>query len=148
MSDADAGRDTYQRMLQEHEQLRNLLVEVERVVAQRTVEIPHLAAKMTRLGRQLEGHFAMEEVSGCFAEMVNVAPRVSDRVNAFIGEHASFQAEMGSVIDLVNQCHGTSEDWDRIEARFTEFSRKLMDHEAAENELLQQVFTEDIGAKD
>jgi hypothetical protein len=80
--------------------------------------------------------------------LVNYAPHVADKVQTLIAEHNDLSDEIKELVVWVRDREGVSENWDELSARFTEFDEKLTQHETIENELLQEVFTEDIGSKD
>ena len=44
--------------------------------------------------------------------------------------------------------HGSPDWWEQLEECFNEFSQELSRHESAENAILQEAYTQDIGDQD
>ena len=148
MSETNRREDAYEEILREHQNLRSLLDDLRKLFFERTVPFSEVLKSLQELQKMVEGHFRTEEDSGCFGDVVNHAPRVSDKVTALIAEHADLSVELTELVNRATGVEGASDDWDDVSTRFGEFTDKLMQHETTENELLQEVFTEDIGSKD
>lgn len=148
MSDADSVKKCYEVLLEEHVRLRGLLAELKQILLERSAEISEVSRRLRDLSELIDDHFKAEEESQCFAEMVSHAPHVSDRVNDLIAEHGELRAEIAGLVDLSGEDEGTAAGWEKIGGDFAQFTEKLMRHEEMENELVQFVFTEDIGSKD
>jgi iron-sulfur cluster repair protein YtfE (RIC family) len=140
--------ETYRDLLEEHAKLRGLLHDLERILADRPGPVGEVVERLRQLRDLVDSHFEAEEASDCFPDLVNQAPRVSDRVKIMLAEHGELRAEIHKLVQGTEKCRGTAEDWDRLAAGFQAFAARLMHHEQAENELVQEVFTEDIGSKD
>ena len=148
MTNSDPVDEAYEQMLREHTRLRGLLDELGRMLSDRSVAITDVSGRLTKLQSLVHHHFRTEEESGCFSNMISHAPRVSERVEILIAEHRSIGVEIKELVVRASDCHGTHDDWEEIGVRFHQFCGRLMQHETVENELLQEVFTEDIGSKD
>ena len=148
MAKADSRVDKYHDLLEEHVKLRGLLSDLERMLAERSEPIGGVGRRLAELRDLVDTHFAAEEASDCFPDLVSLAPRVCDRVKIMLAEHGEMRAEIVQIVQHAEKSSGQSEEWDRLSARFREFKAKLMNHEQAENELVQEVFTDDIGSKD
>ncbi len=148
MAKADSRVDKYQDLLEEHVKLRGLLSDLERTLAERSGPIGGVAKRLAELRDLVDTHFAAEEASDCFPDLVSFAPRVCDRVKIMLAEHGELRAEIVQIVQDTEKSLGQSEDWDRLAASFRGFTAKLMNHEQTENELVQEVFTDDIGSKD
>ncbi len=148
MSEERSQNDAFDLLLEEHKQLRALLSETAGLFAQRSAPLKEVVGKLRQLDDQIHVHFQAEEASNCFPELVINSPRVSDRVTALLAEHGELRAAIHVLAEDAAQCAGTDEDWARLAAAFEQFAAKLMRHEQAENVLVQEVFTDDIGAKD
>ena len=101
-----------------------------------------------QLHDQVDVHFQAEEASDCFPDLVSNAPRVSERVAILLAEHGELRAEIHQIVQDAVHRQGTAEDWDQLATVVQEFTAKLLSHERVENELVQEVFTDDIGSKD
>jgi iron-sulfur cluster repair protein YtfE (RIC family) len=147
MTHTNPSDDAYEKIVREHERLRSLLSELKQMLFERTVAFPEVTKRLAELQSLLASHFRTEEDSGCFGDVVNHAPHLSDKVSALISEHTELCKAIGELA-TASQCQGQPPEWDKISSGFGEFYDKLTSHESLENELLQQVFTEDIGSKD
>lgn len=148
MTDTDSSQAAYEEILAQHVRLRSLLDDIKQLLFEQSVAFSEVANRLLQLREMVVDHFQTEENSGCFGEVVNHAPHVSERVAALIGEHEDLIGELRDLEARAVDCPGVNADWEEVGARFGEFMARLMQHETLENELLQQVFTEDIGSKD
>ena len=148
MSGPDPVDQCYEEILREHSKLRTILDELKQLLFDRAAPIGDVAGRLTDLQSLVSSHFKAEEASGCFPNMVSHAPRVSSRVEDLIAEHGELNVAVNELVTHAAECAGGADDWELISVRFTEFTTKLMQHEMVENELMQEVFTEDIGSKD
>jgi hemerythrin-like domain-containing protein len=148
MAEGDIRNDPYELLLEEHKQLRSLLSEVGAMFTQKSLPIKDLGGKLQQLDDQVNVHFHAEEASECFPELVSNSPRVSDRVMTLLAEHGELRVEIHDLVHDSLRSDGTDDDWRRLAAAFEQFAAKLLSHERVENELVQEVFTDDIGSKD
>jgi iron-sulfur cluster repair protein YtfE (RIC family) len=148
MKKTDPQIDTYRDLLEEHAKLRGLLRDLERILTERSGPIGEVVERLVQLRDLVDSHFVAEEASDCFPDLVSHAPRVSDRVKIMLAEHGELRAEIHQIVQGTEKCGGTAENWDRLAVGFQAFAAKLMHHEQTENELVQEVFTDDIGSKD
>ena len=148
MTDTNSTNSAYEEMLREHAKMRNLMDELKQLLFDRSVAISEIASRLVLLQAMVEVHFRTEEDSSCFPDLISHAPRVSDKVAVLIAEHGEMTVDISELVARTSSCQGTEEDWDMVNSGFAEFEEKLMQHETVENELLQEVFTEDIGSKD
>jgi hypothetical protein len=148
MKNADSINECYETVLRDHAILRGLLDEIKQVLVKRAVDVTEMLGKLQRLNELITEHFKVEESSGCFSDMVSHAPHMSEKVGLLLAEHEQLQAALACQIEYVSGCQGTGEQWQKIGADFEKFHDSLMQHENAENELVQLVFTQDIGDKD
>ncbi len=118
------------------------------MLAERTRSRRELAAQLRELDELIDSHFHGEEDSDCFPNLMDLAPRVSERVAILLAEHGELRAAIHLLVEDAARSAGTPEDWDRLAAGFRAFAAKLLQHERGENELVQEVFTEDLGSKD
>ncbi|NLX56787.1 MAG: hemerythrin domain-containing protein [Planctomycetaceae bacterium] len=147
MSDMNSERNSFVP-LEEHTKLRRLLSDLKDKLAQQSAAFREVVDTIQQLGDQIDVHFHAEEASDCFPELVNTAPRVSNRVATLLAEHDELRAEMHQIVQGTRSRSGTAEDWEQLASQVEVFTGKLMAHERAENELVQEVFTDDIGSKD
>ena len=148
MSNADSVKKCYEVLLEEHAKLRGLLAALKQVLTQRTADIGEVVRRLRELSDMIDEHFKSEEESECFEELVNHAPRVLGKVNELLGEHGELRAEIVGLVQRATDCDGSDSCWKQLSDDFAKFMVRLMRHEDIENELVQAVFTEDIGSKD
>ena len=148
MAKADSRVDKYQDLLEEHVKLRGLLSDLERTLAERSGPIGGVVKRLAELRDLVDTHFAAEEASDCFPDLVSFAPRCVIASKSCWPNMANCGRKSSRLSRIRRRCLGQSEDWDRLAASFQTFTAKLMNHEQTENELVQEVFTDDIGSKD
>ncbi len=148
MTELNSKNKAYEVMLLEHEKLHSLLDELKQMFFERKVAFSEVSSRLVLLQALVEEHFRTEEGSDCFEDVVSHAPHVSDKVAVLVAEHAAMSACIDQLVVQASSCQGVELDWDEIGTGYEAFADKLLLHETAENELLQEVFTEDIGSKD
>jgi hemerythrin-like domain-containing protein len=146
MSKSEFHAEMYQDLLDEHVKLRGMLRDLESRFAERRGPFTELVAELTALRDLVDGHFTAEEASSCFPDLIAHAPRVADRVSLMLAEHGELRSEIHLMVKGAGA--GSDQDWARLAECFRGFTDKLMHHEQTENELVQEVFTDDIGSKD
>lgn len=140
--------EVYQEMLREHEELRALLGKVNQLTSDCTASVSEVRETVNALCHHIQAHFEAEESKGYFAEAVLQAPRVSERVAALEAQHVLLREQLTKIAEVVGAFEATGDDWKVLAEHIHQFSVDLMHHENKENELLQEVFTDDIGSKD
>jgi len=138
----------YEEIRREHEELRALLGTVHRTLAEQKETVPHVSEMMASLCEHLETHFNEEEFDGFFDDVSQRAPRVTEITNELRDEHNSFRETIRGLAETAANGDASAEWWHRLEHDFHSFSTELMHHESKENELLQDVYTDDIGSAD
>jgi hemerythrin-like domain-containing protein len=146
MSKSEFRAETYHDLLDEHVKLRGMLHDLESLLAERRGPFTEVVARLTELRDLVDTHFTAEEASECFPDLIAHAPRVAERVSMMLAEHGELRSE--SHLMVKNAGAGSEQDWTRVADSFRVFTEKLMRHEQTENELVQEVFTDDIGSKD
>lgn len=102
----------------------------------------HLRAHLIR-------HMALEEEGGYMSAVLERRPTLADRIDRLEREHA----ELGRLLDDIHVAIGTIRAEDRLLIRdISHRMKSVLDyvehHEKEENDLVQLVFTDDIGTKD
>ncbi|MHB8866546.1 MAG: hemerythrin domain-containing protein [Pirellulaceae bacterium] len=148
MAETKFRAETYQELLEEHAKLRGLLQDLERIFTERSEPLSDVLRRLVQLQDLVDLHFAAEEESDCFPDLISHAPRVCDRVKVMLAEHGELRSEIHQLVQQGKKRGEDAANWDRWADGFRAFAAKLMTHEQTENELVQEVFTEDIGSKD
>jgi hemerythrin len=133
---------------EEHADLRTMLRDLRTAFGEQKQTADQLAALLDRARKVLEEHFRHEENEGFFRGIRETAPQFDDRVTALEHEHPQFLSAM----DRLHACvlsHEPEEVWRRdCDTLLEAFFHSFLAHEAAEHELMQDAYTQDMGAKD
>ncbi len=148
MTEQELSHEFYEQVRQEHEELRNWLGKLHQTLSQRSDTVSEVTAQVEGLIEHLNRHFQDEEDGGFFHQLVEQAPRYADRTNALREEHTQLRAQAADLAAAARSGEGSDSWWQQLDKDFHEFSRFLMRHENLENELLQDVYDEDVGSKD
>ena len=148
MSHNNQQHESFLQMLREHEELRVLLGKIHQLTSSCTAPVAEVRETVTAFFQHVLKHFESEEADGYFGEVVLQAPRVSDRVTTLGAEHTLLREQLAAISETVEAFQGSETDWKTLGEELHQFSVELMRHENEENELLQEVFTEDLGSKD
>lgn len=148
MADKSPSNDTLPVIESEHQELRSLLGSLKRRLAGPAWQDGMVVSLLDSLREHMETHFAYEESDDGFEDLARRAPWVSDRVDALIAEHRHL---MAAACDIASRARGgpqTAPNWAALNDSFIALHDKLIAHEQKEHELLQEVYTQDIGNKD
>ena len=132
----------------EHQELRSLLRSLQRRLAGPAWEDTMVVSLLDSLREHLETHFAYEESDDGFEDLVRKAPWVSDRVDGLVGEHRGLMAAACDLASRVRSVPHTAPNWSELNEAFLQLHDDLIAHEQKEHDLLQEVYTQDIGDKD
>lgn len=148
MPQSQPTHELMDQIRQEHEELRETLGKIHRTLGKREAAVAAVAEMLSLLGDDVETHFSDEETTGFFDNVLDRAPRLSDRIDALRSQHQELSATVESLQEVATSGDGSDDWWRRIETAFHDFSKELMHHEGSENELLLEAYTDDIGAAD
>ncbi len=146
--DKSQNEDLCEQIQREHDELRELLGNVHQTLVNRSESVANVAQVMGSLREHAITHFREEEEDGFFDQVISIAPRVTERANGIRDEHQQLAAEVDRLVEMTSGGDGSPAWWQQLNDAFHEFSKDLMHHESKENELLQEVYTEDIGSAD
>ncbi len=107
-----------------------------------------LTSLLADLRDQLALHFSLEEAYGYFDDPVDVAPHVSQRAETLRNQHQELY-----LCDLVDCCEQAYDGRQFSRAtllaeRYRDFHERLVVHEEAESELIQEAYADDLGVGD
>ncbi len=148
MSDAQQKHELFEGIRREHEELRELLGDLHRRLADRLEEVAGVAEMMASLDEHVQTHFNEEETAGLFDDVVERAPRLSERIANLRTEHQQLLAAVRELKQAADQGDGSADWWQGLNSAFHSFSKELMHHENTENDILMEAYTDDIGAAD
>jgi hypothetical protein len=140
----------FERMKCEHRELFGLMDEIRYRLAATQHDIRWLSSSITRLCDLVESHFLCEEQGGYLHEAVQVAPHLRDKAEQLHGQHQVLLDEVRSMRDFAAMgVQGTIDAWcHAFRGRFDAFADMLHVHEAHEDDLVQQAFTQELGPGD
>jgi iron-sulfur cluster repair protein YtfE (RIC family) len=145
----NSEQDMRKEIQREHGELRALLGDIHRVLAERLQTVVHVSEQLAALNEHVETHFNEEEIGGFFDQVLGSASQqVAQQVDSLRDEHCHLLQVVRRLSEQAKTGNGSDDWWQRLESEFREFSKELMHHEHKENELLQEAFDQDIGAAD
>lgn len=149
MSD-DASDDLLHREnLARHQELKSLIARIGHALEQRTATVDEISEMLGRLGDRLVKHFAMEEDGGYFADALMHAPQLVSKANALLAQHPKMCSQARLLVQELPESHESGEDWwSHTTSLFCAFREEIDRHEKQENVLLQEAYTQDLGATD
>ena len=148
MNSSSPGPEDYNRVLEEHHFLKELLGKIDRALSERTATIDEVCDLISQFGDLLVRHFALEEEGGYFAEALIQSPQLVARANELMAQHPKMCTEAR---DLVLELDGSTREqdwWQETRRRFDAFREELLVHEQREDRLLQEAYNQDLGAND
>ena len=144
-SNPQENQELIQEIRDEHQALRDLLGAISRTLATGSDGVGEVSSMLSSLRTQLDQHFADEEKIGFFDKVAEKALRLAERTQHLHDEHAKLKSTLKNLAEFVEE---KSNWWQETERRFRDFSKELMHHESAENELLMDAYMRDIGLGD
>jgi RNA polymerase-binding transcription factor DksA len=100
------------------------------------------------LARELPEHFALEEKGGYLVGVLTTAPRLHRRAERLQRQHAELARSSGELADMARSMRAQPGLRAEVEKRFKELAVQLSAHEAAEDTLVREAFTDDVAAGD
>ena len=141
MSSSEQLDKTYlEQVLAEHQELRRLLTNVQRLLVVGESEKRELIAQVCELVDLCEAHFAEEETGGYMHDVIKAAPRLSHRAELLLAQHEHLLESLEALRVLV-QSGVESAAWrKRVQQDFAQLARRLGEHESAEYRLVRTLF--------
>lgn len=98
---------------------------------------------------RLAFRFALEEAFGYFEDPIDVAPRLSERIEELRLEHGKLYADAAQITEDLDASRPLSSTrLASLQNACREFLLRFDRHESRENEIMLQAFNEDIGCCD
>lgn len=107
-----------------------------------------LMSILGKLSTALHQHFELEERDGYLGEAVAFAPRFSEEANRLLAQHPILSEELSALLERLRENDFSEAGWPRFIERANRFVKMLVEHERAENDLVQSAYEHDIGDKD
>jgi predicted trehalose synthase len=90
-------------------------------------------------------HAALAETEGFFAAVTAHAPRLAQHADRLCNEHEALLHKADELCRFAVANSPSLTWWRELSTRCHDFSRRLMQHENQESQLLQQAYQEDLG---
>ncbi|MCE9552901.1 MAG: hemerythrin domain-containing protein [Planctomycetes bacterium] len=146
MTKIDLNRGTDHEIADEHDELRRLLQQFQRLLAARNADRHELTIRMTGLANLIESHFGHEEEEGgYFSEVLAEAPRLQQKIDILRQQHAEFRTTLDQFRALSRVHRGSPRCWQALEQLFYYFLGEFLEHERMENGLVQEAYERDLG---
>lgn len=152
---SERSKQLASRVQEEHERLEGLILEIREEIG-RPVNSERFADwrlefvwKIRDFQNELTKHFDLEEDGGFMADVMKRAPRFSPRVVILEAEHFEACRRLDDIISelkLLTKYDNTR--WDEVSDDIMALFDLLERHEAAERDLILEVYFQDIGVGD
>ena len=142
MNDLETCQTYVDHLRAEHRQLHAEVRRIKNVFfAERTKSdrLSEVKLELSALADELRKHFAEEEDGGCLEEAISRCPSVAAEADALQRQHPGLLANLQQVTAALSAPPQAVSLAD-VEAKFDDFTRQLMTHEAAENKVMQRAF--------
>lgn len=143
----------FERAWHEHRELNRSIHELEQCFALAPLEATpqscrEAAAQLQRLRDHLAAHFAQEEEGGYLEEALSRVPRFGPQAAVLERQHAPLLARLDALVQRVCQTQQAIEGWPQLAADFRGFVQSLLEHEIAENRIVQAACNRDLDLDD
>lgn len=148
-NDAALGR----QILAEHRAVRAAIRDIHTELERLRAEPQHahgareLGRMLSELVAHLERHFALEELHGLLSQDPRVTTTVRRRAGGLLQEHRELTHELAALRDAAERAEQGALS-DSFADGLQGFLNNLEQHEHAENELIQKLVLDDVGAGD
>jgi hypothetical protein len=149
MSGHGPEEDKYLHSVATYRELKDLIAKIGEALERRTASVDEISAMLAELGDELVKHFALEEDGGYFAEALLHAPQLISKANALLAQHPKMCIQAKEMVrELASVQRGEDDWWARTSGLFGAFRDEIFRHEKQENGLLQEAYSQDLGATD
>lgn len=137
--------------MHDHEKLHHEVEDIHQLLEHKAAgeinceAVTAVTALINTLREGLRQHFEREELGGYLEEALTRVPALAPQAAQLQKQHAEFlrlAEQMTADAQCGDQPAGV---WTRLKGDYARFAKKLLAHEAAENQLLERAFNEDIG---
>ncbi len=137
-----------------HQDLWQRLADVQRILTRPvpfTTEPRVFVDLLADLRDQLALLFSLEEAYGYFEDPVFVAPQLGKLAESLRAQHCELYLEITQLVEQAerHEYRGQLVSWIVVLAgAFMRFNRRFLQHEARENDLIQQAYDDDLGGSE
>jgi iron-sulfur cluster repair protein YtfE (RIC family) len=118
---------------------RQVVAEISSIFREPTDAMIGLRERIDWLAEQLSRRFASEEQSGRYDDALCRAPWLTARAQELQQQHQQLTDLLNGLQSLCQSSEGLVAWWQRLRQDFAEFAELLEEHEAAENNLLDDM---------
>jgi len=148
MSMVDSGIRPNNMIARQHIQIKALLDALSSRFDSSKTATRNLVSLLNSLAVHLETHFELEEENDYFGYILSRAPRLSDRVDQLLQQHKTMRVDVDELVEMARQAFSEDGDTTEFASKFQRLRDQLLSHENAENEMLQEAYTCDLGGSD
>jgi hypothetical protein len=139
-------QDVAEKVKNEHAALSQKLRRIHAALAVQKMDADELADLLHEFQYALTVHFSHEEeTEGFFAAVTAHAPRLAQHADRLCNEHEALLHKADELCRFAVANSPSLTWWRELSTRCHDFSRRLMQHENQESQLLQQAYQEDLG---
>lgn len=149
---------SYETILEEHRELQRQCAELRAFLEAARPEpgtdeahawAEGLGQRLLALHDNLSTHFREEEIAGLFQDLTARFPQSTFQVQELEGQHRHLLRELRSILpEALRFAEARPEAGPGLRRRTQELLDRLSEHEAAETELIQRLYLEDLGPAD
>jgi hypothetical protein len=141
--------EAIEQVMLEHNALREKIKKIHSVLAGSIPDQEEIESLLRDFMLALIVHFTNEELDeGFFAEISAHAPRLAGRAGQLCVEHEALLREVDELCRFAAAGSPSMPWWRELNSRCHELTKRLMQHEHEENQLLQEAHQTDIGVFD
>ncbi|HVS14809.1 MAG TPA: hypothetical protein VMV46_12850 [Thermoanaerobaculia bacterium] len=143
---ASTPSPTFERLLASGRELRTTVAELPRSLAE-CEDRGQVMALLDDLHERLSRRFEREEAGGYLSEVLTDAPRLTREAGRLRGQHGELLERLDRLEAMAERCSEATE-WQELTAAASRFRDALARHEQAENALIEEIVTTDLGGPD
>lgn len=132
----------------EHRDLERQYAAFDLLLDSETLRINILRKRLKELAAVLRSHFEREEEQGYFAEITQLAPRLSHCAQALEEEHDALLMRLVQLDDQLAATADVESEVAELRQEFTQFIKACRSHEHRETALVQEAWLTEIGTGD
>ena len=138
----------YEKILCEHRDLLAIIRRIHDALDTHQGGKSSLPGILGELAAHLTSHFAFECEDGYLSEALENAPHLQPQADALEGQHPELLSAVMQLREQINRQGESEVWWEELSQSFESFSKSLIEHERAENHLVQEALDRDTGSKD
>jgi hypothetical protein len=143
---ASAPSPTFERLLASGRELRSTVADLPRNLAE-CQDRDQVMVLLDDLHERLSRRFRREEEGGYLSEVLTDAPRLTGEAGRLRGQHGALLERLERLEEMAQRCSDAAQ-WQELRAAARRFRDALARHEQAENALVEEIVTTDLGGPD